>query len=173
MRNSLAILALMLGIALPAFAGMVKYRSQDGTTGYASPDRVPPGAIVLSQDYQPVGSLIKGEVRYAPPPAATPEPTQIARPDKTMEQRRQELTRGDWARRGEKARKALADAERDHDHWRIRCDGEEEHRSGCSSYEQDQLDSAERKLEEARDWADDGLYDLCRRDGNCLPGYVR
>ncbi|MAE96612.1 MAG: hypothetical protein CL910_18345 [Deltaproteobacteria bacterium] len=179
MRNFLAILALSLVIGLPALAGMVKYRTQDGKTGYASPDRVPAGAVVLSQDYEPVGSLTKGNLHYAPKPARAATPTRVATPDKSAEERRQELARDRWARRAEKANKELADAERDHERWRIRCRGEVERRSlyerpaGCSSYEQGQLDTAEKKLEEARAWAEDGLYDSCRKASDCLPGYIR
>ena len=163
---------------------MVKYRMPDGKEGYASPDRVPAGAVVEDPDYQPEGSLTRDATKSSPrraparaKPAPKPEPTLGA--SRTAEERRAALARDRWQRKAETARTKLAKAERNYERWRVRCRGVEDLRSlyetppGCSNYERGQLDAAAAALEEAQEWADDALYDACRRDEHCLPGYIR
>ena len=157
---------------------MVKYRTPDGKEGYASPDRVPAGAIVESEDYRPEGSVVLDRTPRRKPVPVKKKAAPTAAGKKASD-RVTELSRDRWSRKAERARAKLAEAERDYEQWRVRCRGVEERRSlyevppGCSTYEKGKLDAAAAKLEEARDWADDGLYDACRRDENCLPGYIR
>lgn len=162
---------------------MVKYRTPDGKEGYASPDRVPPGATVEVRDYQPDGSLTrdwsKKRVLEAKPSPITSAREAPLGASTTADERRAALARERWQRKGEGARNKLAKAEREHERWRVRCHGAEDRGSlqevppGCSNYERGQLEAASAVLEEAREWAEDGLYDACRRDDHCLPGYIR
>jgi len=179
-------------VAIPASAGMVKYRTPDGKEGYASPDRIPAGAVVEVKNYQPDGSLTRDESkklrRTATPTSkakatATPiAPRQEAALEAgpTEEARRAALAEDRWRRKAKTAKDKLAKAERDHERWRVRCFGDDDDRNSrddtqaeCSNYERGQLDAATATLKEAQEWADDGLYDACRRDERCLPGHIR
>lgn len=173
--------------ALPASAGMVKYRMPDGKEGYASPDRIPPGAKVEDPNYQPDGSLTRDdrkkrdrtrEATAAAAPTSTPKREAALATSMTAEERRAALARDRWQRKAESSRTKLEKAERNVERWRARCGIEEDSSddepvSSCSTYERGQLDAAMAALEEAEEWAEDGLYDACRRDEYCLPGYIR
>ncbi len=173
----LVFLSLFAGPALGQ--GMVKYRTPDGKIGFASPDLVPQGATVESKNYRPSGKVTvqPTELREAPVKKEPVSKPTIAQ--RRAREEREERARERWSSRARKARRELSSAERDFEHWRTRCRGVEERRSlyevppGCSTYERGRLDAAENKLEEARDWADDGLFDACRRAADCLPGYIR
>ncbi len=168
---------LLLGGSLPALAGIVKYRMPDGREGYATEDLVPAGAIVESPDYEPAGSLSTGS---GPSPIVEPEPyEQTPAGKKDLEERRTDLAKERWARKAKDAREELASAEKEYKRWHLSCGGDEDERSlyeapeGCSDYERSQLEAALAALKEAEDWSDDGLYDACRRDELCLPGFIR
>ena len=114
-----------------------------------------------------------------PAPRTQEPPPKRSAAQRQADEEREERARERWAEKARKAQRELGTAQRDFEHWRTRCRGVEERRSlyevppGCSSYERGRLDAAEKKLEEARDWAEDGLYDACRRSSDCLPGYIR
>ena len=169
-------IVLLLGWAFGAQAGMVKYRTPDGREGYASPDLVPAGAIIESSNYQPK-SQITSETSAARP-VAPPEES-LSTPTRGAEARRAELTQERWAKKADRARDDLQKAQRNHDRWLVSCRGVKDLRSlyevppGCSDYEKGQLEAAIARLKEAEEWVEDGLYDACRRDDLCLPGYIR
>ncbi len=179
MRRGVPLLLLVLGVGAPALGAMVKYRLPDGRVGYASPGRIPPGAIVEKRDYRPGGHLTRPVWRNVEPtgPRAPTSAPAARVPDAA--ERRTQLAQEKWSRKAKRARDDLARAERELRQWRLRCRGEDDRHSlyevppGCTSHEKEELDAATERVAEARAWLEDGLFDACRRDEECLPGYIR
>lgn len=184
MRNlviSLAFLSLALATAPGLARGMVKYSTPDGKIGFASPELVPEGATIESSNYQPSGQVTvsprSGEAEDSRKKRAAAKAA--VRQRSSAQADREERARAIWAEKARTAQLELENAERNYEKWTTRCRDAEDHHSlyelppGCSSYEKSRLDAALQKLEEKRDWADDGLFDACRRSEECLPGYIR
>jgi len=169
-------LFLALALAAPAAAGdLVKYRTPDGSIGYAAPQNVPPGAEVLREG-PPAGHVTRsGEARrphYLPD--EEPEAGEGAAPAARAEEA--PSARDVWQAKKEEAEDAVREARSRLTQARaaaseLRCGRRYEDRA-CPDARED-IHRWIAEVEEAEEYLAEGLAEECRRDWDCLPGYLR
>ena len=164
-RCHFALLLLVLAL-LPGRVGAELCRRPDGTYTNRCTDKdaaVQGGKVIWGDTDAPLEGSSAAE-----PPAAAPTP---AAPSGTDERY--------WRDRLQQARRDLLEAERLLVHAREEtgeCMARQRAALGSSmldACDQGQIDAAERAVEEAREFVENGLFDECRRSGSCQPGWIR
>ena len=168
----------LAALATTAEAGdLIHYRTPDGHAGWAdTPAKLPPGAVIVSDKYQPAGQVTRSE------PARAPHQWPGIRPAETPSERvnaaNGAATRELWAARRRAAEREVKLAREEIAMW---------HEMGCSTAKRWSYNSpsrcvslgdsylarAQQRLAVAEEYLEDGLFEECRRSPGCLPGYVR
>jgi hypothetical protein len=165
-------------LATTAEAGnLIHYRTPDGRAGWTdTAAKLPPGAVIISDRYEPDGQVTRSE------PARAPHQWPGIRPAETPSERanaaNSTATRELWVARRRGAEREVKLAREEIAMWReMGCSTAKRWSynspSRCSSLGDSYLAKAQQRLAAAEEFLGDGLFEECRRSHGCLPGYIR